>query len=184
LACHRPQKHSYVTLNHGIRGHIENSNNNNATRNNYYLPKSSSPKMFSWQSIQSLNLKSLPSFPRLLVLAIGISFLLPVLLRRRITKIDFLTFLLTTASLSVFDKFKSAFKPWVRKFNSFKDNVLKHTTPLTKSYFFKNENAADRVTMLGVWINIILSVIKFAGGIAFNSAVLVADAGHSLSGKL
>jgi len=44
-----------------------------------------------------------------------------------------------------------------------------------------NENAADRVTLLGVWLNIILSVVKFFGGIYFNSAVLCADAGHSLS---
>lgn len=48
-------------------------------------------------------------------------------------------------------------------------------------YFFKNENAADRVTLLGVWINLVLSASKLVGGVVFNSAVLVADAGHSLS---
>ena len=48
-------------------------------------------------------------------------------------------------------------------------------------YFFKNENAADRITLLGVWINLVLSASKLVGGILFNSAVLVADAGHSLS---
>lgn len=181
------RQNSLTTLHHGNHKSDDKDYDkliNNVTTSNYYLQNDSSPKMFSRQSIQSLNLKSLPSFPRIMVLAIGVSFLIPVLLRRRITKTDFVTFVLTTASLSVFDKFRSVFKPWVRKFKSFKDNVLKHTTPITKSYFFKNENAADRVTILGVWINILLSIIKFAGGILFNSAVLVADAGHSLSDLL
>jgi len=69
----------------------------------------------------------------------------------------------------------------IAKVQAFQLSLLKHSTPLTRKYFFKNENAADRVTLLGVWINIILSISKFAGGILFNSAVLVADAGHSLS---
>ena len=37
------------------------------------------------------------------------------------------------------------------------------------------------MTLLGVWINVVLSISKFVGGVTFNSAVLVADAGHSLS---
>jgi cation diffusion facilitator family transporter len=63
----------------------------------------------------------------------------------------------------------------------FQEGLVKHSTPLTRKYFFKNENAADRITLAGVYINIILSIAKFFGGIAFHSAVLVADAGHSLS---
>jgi hypothetical protein len=76
-----------------------------------------------------------------------------------------MAFLLTISSFAVFDKVRFEAKELIRKFNSFKDNVIKHTTPLTKSYFFKNENAADRVTILGVWVNILLSMIKFVGGI-------------------
>jgi len=63
----------------------------------------------------------------------------------------------------------------------FQEGLVKHSTPLTRQYFFKNENAADRITLLGVYINVVLSVVKFCGGLMFNSAVLVADAGHSLS---
>ena len=39
-------------------------------------------------------------------------------------------------------------------FPTVRENVMKHTTPLTKSYFFKNENAADRVTLLGIYMYI------------------------------
>ena len=63
----------------------------------------------------------------------------------------------------------------------FQEGLVKHSTPLTRQYFFKNDNAADRITLLGVYINVVLSVVKFSGGIMFNSAVLVAEAGHSLS---
>ncbi len=42
---------------------------------------------------------------------------------------------------------------------------MKHTTPVTRTYFFKNENAADRVTLLGVCVNLLLSVVKLFGGI-------------------
>ncbi len=73
------------------------------------------------------------------------------------------------ASLSVFDKAKTATKNWMRRLKIFRDNVIKHTTPITKSYFFKNENAADRVTLLGLWVNVLLSVSKFLGGIGETS---------------
>ena len=60
-------------------------------------------------------------------------------------------------------------------------NTYRHSTPMTRKFFFKNENAADRVTLLGIVINVVLSIAKFWGGLAFNSAVLISDAGHSLS---
>jgi len=40
---------------------------------------------------------------------------------------------------------------------------------------------ADRVTMLGLWVNLLLSVGKLVTGILCYSSALVADAGHSLS---
>jgi Co/Zn/Cd efflux system component len=59
--------------------------------------------------------------------------------------------------------------------------IRKHSTPLTVRYFFKNDNAADRVTLLGGVINIVLSTAKFAVGVTCHSSALIADAGHSLS---
>jgi divalent metal cation (Fe/Co/Zn/Cd) transporter len=60
------------------------------------------------------------------------------------------------------------------------ESLGKHSTPLTRKYFFKNENAADRVTILGVWINIVLSVGKFFGGIGM-SCILSSDDLHQLT---
>lgn len=55
--------------------------------------------------------------------------------------------------------------------------------PRTKlfDYLLKNKNPADRVTLVGVVINLLLSVSKFFVGITCHSSALVADAGHSLS---
>ena len=105
----------------------------------------------------------------------------PAMMRRRFSKLDLGAFVGIAAVLSVFDTLKYATKKWISKVQLLQQSVVKHSTPLTRSYFFKNNNAADRITLLGVYINIFLSVIKFFGGIMFHSAVLVADAGHSLS---
>ena len=59
--------------------------------------------------------------------------------------------------------------------------MLKHSTPLSAAYFFRNENAADRVTFLGAIVNILLSAGKFIVGVGCHSSALIADAGHSLS---
>lgn len=110
--------------------------------------------------------------------------LIPALIRKKITKLDFGFFVIVSSILTCFGSAKHAFKNWIAKINSIKNSLVKHSTPITSRYFFKNTNAADRVTLLGVVINILLSLSKFVGGIAFNSAVLVADAGHSLSDLL
>lgn len=56
-------------------------------------------------------------------------------------------------------------------------------TPRTKllDYLFRNKNPADRVTLIGVVVNLVLSVSKFVVGVTCHSSALVADAGHSLS---
>jgi len=59
--------------------------------------------------------------------------------------------------------------------------MVKHSTPLSADYFFRNDNAADRVTFLGAIVNILLSAGKFAVGVGCHSSALIADAGHSLS---
>jgi hypothetical protein len=107
--------------------------------------------------------------------------LIPALLRKRLSRIDAGVFLVSAVTLSVFDNFKSGVKQYISRIKMFQESLIQHSTPITRKYFFKNENAADRVTLVGVYINVILSITKFFGGIAFNSAALVADAGHSLS---
>ena len=67
------------------------------------------------------------------------------------------------------------------KGESWRLSMLKHSTPLSADYFFRNDNAADRVTFLGVIVNLLLSAGKFIVGVGCHSSVLIADAGHSLS---
>ena len=107
-------------------------------------------------------------------------FIISASIRRRFGKYDLFLFAMTFTALTVYDSVRSTVKGWISQMKSFQKNVFKHSTINTK-YFFKNENAADKVTLLAVWVNIFLSITKFIGGIRFNSAVLVADAGHSLS---
>lgn len=41
--------------------------------------------------------------------------------------------------------------------------------------------AADRITWVGVWLNVVLSGLKGVAGVAFHSSGLLADAAHSMS---
>jgi len=45
-------------------------------------------------------------------------------------------------------------------------------------------NPGTKVTLIGTAANLILSIIKFVGGIIGNSAAMVADAVHSVSDLL
>lgn len=116
---------------------------------------------------------------RILISALLI--IIPSIIRRKVTRLDFGLFLIISSTFLVVDTLKAFVKDWITKVRTVNDMFWKHTSPLTRNFFFKNENAADRVTLLGIFVNIVLSITKFAGGILFNSAVLVADAGHSLS---
>ena len=111
----------------------------------------------------------------------AILLLSPLLVRKKMNPNYSAIAIITSIILTIFDDLKHQTKTWMSKIKVFQSSLLKHTSPITKEYFFKNDNAADRVTILGVWVNIALSVMKFFGGLYFRSAVLVADAGHSLS---
>jgi hypothetical protein len=91
--------------------------------------------------------------------------LIPALIRRRFRKLDFGIFAVTAVALSVFDSARFAVKKYMSKLKMFQETMVKHSTPMTRKYFFKNDNAADRITLAGVYINIILSIAKFCGGI-------------------
>ncbi|KAL7529036.1 hypothetical protein ACHAWF_002818 [Thalassiosira exigua] len=112
--------------------------------------------------------------------------LLPPIVKRRslinsITKTDLGAFVLTSGILAIFDSIRDEAKALMNKGESWRASMLKHSTPLSADYFFKNDNAADRVTFLGVIINLLLSAGKFVVGVGCHSSALIADAGHSLS---
>ena len=116
-----------------------------------------------------------------LVLVSAFFIIIPAIVRRKLSRLDFALFCLTVCIFNAFDTMKMETKRLINKLKRFQGSLVKHSSPITLKYFFKNENAADRITLLGVWINILLSGSKLIGGMLFNSAVLVADAGHSMS---
>ena len=98
-----------------------------------------------------------------------------------ITKTDVGAFVLTSGVLAIFDIIRDETRALMSKGQSWRLSMLKHSTPLSADYFFRNDNAADRVTFLGAMVNILLSAGKFVIGVGCNSSALIADAGHSLS---
>lgn len=91
--------------------------------------------------------------------------LLSCAVRKRIAKIDVIIFSLFATSLSAFDIFKSGAKMWISRMQILREGIAKHSTPINSNYLFKNQNLADRVTLLGVGINVVLSISKFLGGL-------------------
>ena len=107
------------------------------------------------------------------VLAALIVGLPALLIRKTFVALDFWAFAGVATILTGFDAMKSATKNWMKKIQTFQEGVVKHSTPMTKKYFFKNENAADRVTLVGIFVNILLSVGKFVGGIGKFSLIML-----------
>ncbi len=116
-----------------------------------------------------------------ILFAAMITLLPPALKRRGMTKADVGAFVLTSGILAIFDNVRDETKALLSKGESWRVSWLKHSTPLSADYFFRNDNAADRVTFLGIVINVLLSAGKFAVGVSCHSSALIADAGHSLS---
>ncbi len=116
------------------------------------------------------------------ILFAGLITLLPPILKRTpIARADVGAFVLTSGILSIFDIIRDEAKALLSKGESWRVSWLKHSTPLSADYFFRNDNAADRVTFLGIIINVLLSAGKFVVGVTCHSSALIADAGHSLS---
>lgn len=97
-------------------------------------------------------------------------------LRVRLTKQ--LLFLLTAICTVLTVMLSSTFF----RFQRFRTRLAMHT-PRTRllDYLFRNKNPADQVTLVGVVVNLVLSVSKFVVGVTCHSSALIADAGHSLS---
>jgi cation diffusion facilitator family transporter len=113
----------------------------------------------------------------------------------KLTQNDWISFVVTSVALTSADNIKKALERSVDNFRQFVDGIRKHSSSsaaLTDnqlqqqqqhhdSIIYADTSDADRVTWIGVWVNLFLSVGKLAIGITSHSSVLVADAGHSLS---
>eukprot|EP01082_Thalassiosira_pseudonana_P001432 g454.t1 g454 contig10:70658-72573(+) len=99
----------------------------------------------------------------------------------KISKRDIAAFVLLSGILAISDSIRDEAKAVIDKGQSWRLSMVKHSTPLSADYFFRNDNAADRVTFLGVIINLVLSSGKAVVGVMCHSSALIADAGHSLS---
>ena len=75
-----------------------------------------------------------------------------------------LTFLTSFVGMWAWDSLKSSANTYIDKFSKLQSSLVKHSTPLTRKFFFRNENAADKVTLLGIFVNVLLSISKFWGG--------------------
>jgi len=130
--------------------------------------------------------------PTVRVLFAAVITLLPPLLKRLrspdafsprsvVGRTDLGAFLLMSGILAIFDSIRDEAKALISKGKSWRVSMSKHSMPLSMDYFFRNDNAADRVTFLGVIVNLLLSGGKFVVGVGCHSSALIADAGHSLS---
>jgi len=112
-----------------------------------------------------------------------------LLVKRSITRWDWVAFGVTTVVLSSADKVRLSLKQSINKLIRIKDGIVKHTpqhnegvgTTVTSVQLQADAKEADRVTWIGVVINLLLSVGKLFVGITAHSSALIADAGHSLS---
>jgi cation diffusion facilitator family transporter len=108
------------------------------------------------------------------------------LMKKSIAKSDWLAFGITSFVLSSADRIRRSFRKSIGKAARLKDGIIKHS-PNSGGANGMNQalqddaREADRVTWIGVAINLILSVGKLVVGVTQHSSVLVADAGHSLS---
>lgn len=109
----------------------------------------------------------------------------PSLVRtRRISQTDLALFAITSTVLSLFDAGRREVKSALDRINSLRRGIVKHAPTLEElspRRMMSGDNAADRVTIFGVLVNLVLSVGKAVVGFTCHSSALVADAGHSLS---
>jgi cation diffusion facilitator family transporter len=118
----------------------------------------------------------------------AVAILGPALLRnRRLSRTDVGVFAATATTLALADSVRREVLRIVAKVRALREGMARHSTPLVdpREIFSKNDDdgssSADRVTLLGVVVNLLLSVGKAIVGITCHSSALVADAGHSLS---
>ena len=98
-------------------------------------------------------------------------FLVSGAIKRYFSRVDLIIFGAFTVVLSIFDTLKDGVKTYLNKFKLLRDGVLKHSAGglnfnmMLNNGFQSDGLLADRVTLLGVAVNILLSGAKFFGGI-------------------
>lgn len=105
----------------------------------------------------------------------------PLARHRALSNKDVAAFLVTSTSLFLLEPIRDQVKHTLGRIRQLGDGISRHSGPISPRYFFKNESAADRVTLMGAIVNLFLSAGKFFVGVSCHSSALVADAGHSLS---
>jgi cation diffusion facilitator family transporter len=109
-----------------------------------------------------------------------------MMMKRSISKADWLAFGATSIVLSSADKLRRYLWVSINKLIKFKDGIVKHSpgngkTIISSQKLQEDAKRADRVTWIGVVVNMLLSIGKLSVGVTQHSSALVADAGHSLS---
>jgi Co/Zn/Cd efflux system component len=103
---------------------------------------------------------------------------------------DWISFVVTSVALTSAKKVMSAVQESVERFRRFAEGIRKHSSTAEVQEYLDPQHPqvpladkadADRVTWIGVAVNLLLSVGKLGIGITAHSSALVADAGHSLS---
>lgn len=85
-----------------------------------------------------------------MLLFCGLAILGPPLARHKtLANSDIAAFSLTSTALFLLEPLRRQVKYIIKRFRNLGQGIAKHSTPLTAQYFFKNENAGDRVTLLG-----------------------------------
>jgi len=152
---------------------------------NHAVQHGSSSSAISTSSSSSSTTKPVNAGKRRVALFLfsALAILGPPLVRKgRLAQPDVIAFALTSTTLALVETtIRREIKHVLTRIRQLGHGIRKHSTPLDTKFFFQNDNAADRVTLVGGIINVVLSVGKFAVGVACHSSALVADAGHSLS---
>jgi len=114
-----------------------------------------------------------------ILFAAAVTLLPPLILNqsRSINRMNTALFVLTSTALSFTERLRAEVQGLLLKAQTWKAGFIKHAPPM----YFQTDNAADRVTLVGVIINLVLSIGKAIVGITCHSSALIADAGHSLS---
>jgi len=113
---------------------------------------------------------------------------------------DWISFVVTSIALTSANKISRGIQKSVDNFRLFVDGIRKHSSTTANMEASSHDQShnhshnhqqalasasdkaeADRVTWIGVAVNLLLSVGKLCVGITSHSSALVADAGHSLS---
>jgi cation diffusion facilitator family transporter len=170
-----PKNNNYPSTGNTLSMHMGHSHSHHQHDNND-ASTSTTPKDPALQARQRLRRAAMFMF--CLFATLG-----PRILRSKVVRgADWAAFFFTSLTLMSADKIRKEVGLVVNKLKNLRDGVAKHSTPVpVGQYLFANPNAADRVTLIGVIVNLVLSAGKFTVGVSCHSSALIADAGHSLS---